>query len=54
MIGDRKHDLFGATANGIRPIGVSYGYGSVEELTAAGAVGIAESPAELPSIIANL
>ena len=24
MIGDRKHDLIGAIANGIRPIGVSY------------------------------
>jgi phosphoglycolate phosphatase len=51
MIGDRKHDLIGAIANGIRPIGVSYGYGSTEELTAAGAIGIAGSPAALPEII---
>jgi phosphoglycolate phosphatase len=47
MIGDRKHDLIGAVANGIRPVGVSYGYGSSEELNAAGAIGIADSPAEL-------
>jgi len=53
MIGDRKHDLIGAIANGIRPIGVSYGYGSSEELTAAGATGIANSPAEIPAIIVN-
>jgi len=53
MIGDRKHDLIGAIANDIRPIGVSYGYGSAEELTGAGAIGIADSPAELPATLAN-
>lgn len=53
MIGDRKHDLIGAIANGIRPIGVSYGYGSSEELNTAGATAIADSPAELPRLIAH-
>jgi phosphoglycolate phosphatase len=52
MIGDRKHDLIGAIANGIRPVGVAYGYGSLEELSAAGATAIAGSPAEIPGIIA--
>ena len=52
MIGDRKHDLIGALANGIRPVGVSYGYGSPDELRAAGATAIANSPAEIPAIIA--
>ena len=52
MIGDRKHDLIGAIANNIRPIGVSYGYGSMEELKMAGATAIAASPVELPNIIA--
>ncbi len=51
MVGDRKHDLIGAVANTMRPIGVAYGYGSVEELEAAGAVGIADSPASLPGIV---
>ncbi len=51
MIGDRKHDLIGAIANDMRPVGVSYGYGSVEELQGAGAVSIAASPAELPGLI---
>lgn len=54
MIGDRKHDLIGATANGIAPVGVSYGYGSHEELNAAGALAIAESPADLSEIIAAI
>ena len=50
MIGDRKHDLIGAIANDIEPIGVSYGYGSREELSAAGAIAIAESPAQAAEI----
>ncbi len=51
MVGDRKHDLIGAVANAMRPIGVSYGYGSVEELTVAGAAEIAGTPLDLPEII---
>ncbi len=33
MVGDRKHDVEGAAAHGIRTIAVTFGYGSVEELT---------------------
>ena len=51
MVGDRKHDLIGAIANGIRPVGVSYGYGTVAELQAAGAEAIAAAPAELPQLL---
>ena len=51
MIGDRKHDLIGATANGLHPVGVSYGYGSVDELEQAGAAAIAHAPTELTEII---
>lgn len=51
MIGDRKHDLIGAIANDITPIGVSYGYGSSEELNNAGATAIVDTPSELPSVI---
>ncbi len=54
MIGDRKHDLIGAIANAIQPIGVSYGYGSHDELTAAGATAIADSPAELADLVRGL
>jgi len=37
MIGDRSHDVVGAQANGVRALGVLWGYGSREELRAAGA-----------------
>lgn len=37
MIGDRKHDIVGAKHNGMQAGGITYGYGSLEELTTAGA-----------------
>ncbi len=36
MIGDRKHDVLGARANGMDSIAVGYGYGSEDELSKAG------------------
>lgn len=32
MIGDREHDIIGANNTGIHSIGVTYGYGSIDEL----------------------
>lgn len=32
MVGDRHHDIDGATANGVASIGVTYGYGTKEEI----------------------
>jgi phosphoglycolate phosphatase len=32
MIGDRQHDIIGAKNNSMKTIGVTFGYGSVEEL----------------------
>ena len=43
LVGDRRHDVAGARANGIAAIGVGYGYGSREELEGAGAERFAES-----------
>lgn len=40
MVGDREHDIIGARQVGIDSIGVMYGYGSKEELVAAGATHI--------------
>ncbi|MDJ0711081.1 MAG: HAD hydrolase-like protein [Woeseiaceae bacterium] len=51
MVGDRKHDLVGAVANDMTPVGVAWGYGSVAELTAAGATAIAEKPEDLPALL---
>lgn len=47
MIGDRKHDIIGAVNTGIRSIGVTYGYGSKEELVEARADVIVTSVQEL-------
>lgn len=43
MVGDREHDVFGAKKIGVDCIGVLFGYGSRQELTAAGATYIAET-----------
>ena len=51
MVGDRKHDVCGAQRCGIDCLGVLYGYGSREELTAAGARYLAESPAQAGDLI---
>ena len=37
MIGDRFYDVIGATANGVKAVGVLWGYGSEAELVKAGA-----------------
>ena len=47
MIGDTAYDLAMARAAGVRAIGVSWGYHPPAELTAAGAVAIAEDSATL-------
>ena len=51
MVGDREHDINGGRENGLPGIGVTFGYGSREELTAAGAIRIADSPMELGQIL---
>ena len=51
MVGDRRHDVMGAAENGIPCIGVLYGYGSREELTAAGAAALAADLVELTSLL---
>ena len=51
MIGDREHDMIGAANNGIGTIGVLYGYGSREELRAAGAMHLCQTPGEIPGRI---
>lgn len=47
MIGDRKHDMIGAAHNGIAAWGVLYGYGSEDELTAAGAQRLFHGPQDV-------
>ena len=47
MIGDRKFDMLGAKNHGIRALGVLWGYGTKEELLAAGADALCEHPREI-------
>ena len=51
MIGDREYDILGAKANRVDGIGVSWGYGSIEELESAGAIGICHIPEMLISML---
>ena len=51
MVGDTTFDVTGAAAHGIACIGVAWGYGLVEDMTAAGAKAIAHSMDELYSLL---
>ena len=51
MVGDRKHDIIGAAVHGIDGLGVTFGYGSQDELTKAGAKYIAHTPQEILKFI---
>jgi phosphoglycolate phosphatase len=50
-IGDREHDVIGAGANALDSIGVTYGAGSREELTAANATHVVDTLAELEALL---
>ncbi|MBN6152281.1 HAD hydrolase-like protein [Xanthomonas sp. AmX2] len=51
MIGDRRMDIEGANHHGMRSIGVLWGFGSEDELRAAGATQLAAQPAQLPGLV---
>ncbi len=51
MVGDRRFDIEGAASVGIESIGVLYGYGSREELEAAGAGHIVADVGELSRLL---
>ena len=51
MVGDTAFDVTGAAAHSIPTIGVSWGYGSVESMISAGAIGIANTMDELFSLL---
>lgn len=51
MVDDRKYDIEGVRHCGLASIGVTYGYGSSEELSEAGADIIVESVKELKQSI---
>ncbi len=51
MVGDRRFDMEGGAAAGVHTLGVTYGYGSGEELQSAGAERIAHTPWEAAEIL---
>lgn len=51
FVGDRRFDVDAAKANGVPAVGVTYGYGSREELREAGAGRLADSVRELEEML---
>lgn len=51
MIGDREHDVLGGKAHGMDTVGVTFGYGSEDELCRVGATHIAHTPAEIVDVL---
>ncbi len=47
MVGDREYDVLGAAHFGMDSIGVTYGYGSLDELKTAGATYIIDKPLDI-------
>jgi phosphoglycolate phosphatase len=54
MVGDRRHDISGAHAVGVRGLGVLWGYGARDELETAGADQLVESPADLARTVLTM
>ena len=54
MVGDREHDIIGAKKSSLTSVGVTYGYGSREELEKAGADIIAENADNLLTLLLGL
>jgi phosphoglycolate phosphatase len=54
MVGDRWHDVAAAKRNHLQSLGVTYGYGSEEELMKAGADHLCRRPAEIVRLITEV
>ena len=51
MLGDRDHDVHGAKVHGIDCIGALWGYGGATELSRAGAMALAATPADVVALV---
>ena len=51
MVGDTAYDVIGAAAHGIPTVGVSWGYGEVADMQAAGAIAIAYNTEQLLELL---
>src|SRR3954471_6306219 len=54
MVGDRRYDISGAHAVGMRGLGVLWGYGTRDELEGAGADRLVDSPADLAHTVLSM
>jgi phosphoglycolate phosphatase len=54
MVGDRRYDISGAHAVGMRGLGVLWGYGTRDELETAGADRLVEFPADLAHTVLSV
>jgi phosphoglycolate phosphatase len=54
MVGDRRYDISGAHAVGMRALGVLWGYGSRDEFETAGADQLVDSPAALARTVLSM
>jgi phosphoglycolate phosphatase len=54
MVGDRKQDILAAQINGVRSLGVTYGYGTTRELCDAGAGLLCHTPEQVVDSILGL
>jgi phosphoglycolate phosphatase len=54
MVGDRRYDISGAHAVGMRGLGVLWGYGTRDELEAAGADQLVQSTADLARTVLSM
>jgi len=52
MVGDRAQDIHGARQNRLYAVGVTYGFGSLAELSAAGPDHLAGCASEIPALLA--
>ncbi|WP_257167775.1 HAD hydrolase-like protein [Bradyrhizobium sp. SRS-191] len=54
MVGDRRHDVAGAHAVGMRSLGVLWGYGGRDELETAGADRLVDNPSDLARTVLSM
>lgn len=52
LVGDRHTDVVAATTHGMLPVGITWGFGSREELTDAGATIVVDRPDEVVATVA--
>ena len=53
LVGDTMFDVEGAAAFGIPTLAVSFGFGDVDEMMKAGAIGVVDDMLKIPEFLKN-